>query len=273
MADYEELDSMQKFDIFDGTFESIKNNLFMRLFNKHNLPLNKELESVPHINYADLTMTFSIEERAYFDGRRGVYSYMITNDDMKLLNVTKETLKEIAMKNLTDNNSVKIETINQHIFRSNVFSPLTRLPNDSIVTVQIKGPEAESFPSSIFNTNPFGPIPIMNDSKKDTKDVLLISNRTQTFASVNFVMPNVLNEVYNKFNENFYIVPSSVHELICIKSSYATNNGEKTEKETIEELEDMVEQINDVLHEDTSNILSYNIYYHIHDDNCTMIVT
>ena len=78
---------------------------------------------------------------------------------------------------------------------------------------------------------------------------------------------------FYEFKENFYIVPSSVHELICIKSSYATDNGDKLEKQVIEDLEDMVEQINDVIHENTSNILSYNIYYHIHDDNCTMIVT
>ena len=72
MADYKEFDSIQRFDMFDGTFESIKNNLFMRLFNKHNLPLNRKLDDVPHINYIDLAVTFSIEERTYINKNKGI---------------------------------------------------------------------------------------------------------------------------------------------------------------------------------------------------------
>ena len=272
MADYKELDSIQKFDIFDGTFDSIKDNLFMRLFNKNNLPLNKELDTVPYVRYSDLVVTFSIEERTYINNKKGIYSYLITNEDMKTLNVNIETLREIATKNLTDKNSVRIETISQHIIRNHVFSPLTRVPDNMTPMFNIEGPEINKNPSDLFEGNPFGPLPIM-DSSKDTKDVLLISNRTQTFASVNFIMPEVLEKIYNEFKENFYIVPSSVHEVICIKSSYATDNGNKSEKHVIEDLEDMMEQINDVLHQDISNILSYNIYYHMHDDNCTMIIT
>lgn len=270
MADYKEFDSIQKFDMFDGTFESIKNNLFMRLFNRQNLPLNKKLDDVPHINYIDLVATFSIEERTYFNGSRGIYSYLITNEDMEMLKVNERTLREIAIKNLLDKNSPRIETINQHIVRNHVFSPLTRIPNNTPTMVSIDGPK--SINHNLFDGNEYGQLPIVNNVG-DTKDVLLISNRTQTFASVNLVIPEVLNKVFDEFKENFYIVPSSIHELICIKSSYATNNGDKPEKQVIEDLEDMVEQINDVVHENTSNILSYNIYYHIHDDMCTMIAT
>lgn len=270
MADYKELDSMQKFDMFDGTFESIKNNLFMRLFNKKNLPLSKKLDAVPHIDYGDLAITFSIEQRTYFDCIKGIYSYLITNEDMETLNVNQETLQEIATKNLLDKNSVRIETLNQHYVRNHIFSPLTRIPDEAVSSMQLEGPKKH--PANILEGNQFGPLPVINTSE-DTKDVLLISNRTQTFASVNLFMPNVLKKVYNEFKENFYIIPTSIHELICIKHSYATDDGVKSEKQAIEDLEDMVEQINDIIHKDTTNILSYNIYYHIHDDNCTMIVT
>ncbi len=273
MADYKELKAIEDFEIFDGTFESIKNNLFMRLFNKRNLPLDKELDTVPHVNYADLAITFSIEERTYFNGKRGMYSYLITNEDMETLKVDIDTLRKIATKNLLNKNSVRIETISQHITRNHVFSPLTRVPNNISTMIHVDGGMNTNIErNSVFEGNEFGPLPIMNNSE-DTKDVLLISNRTQTFASINFVMPEVLEKVYSEFKENFYIIPSSIHEMICVKSSYATDNGTKTEKQVLEELEDMVEQINDVMHENTLNILSYNIYYHIHDDKCTMIVT
>lgn len=268
MAGYKEYDSIQKFDMFDGTLESIKSNLFMRLFNKHNLPLNKNLEDVPHINHADLTATFSIEQKTYFDGVKGMYSYLITNEDMEMLKTDERTLKEIAMKNLLDKNSPRIETISQHIIRNHVFSPLTRIPDNVPTSIVIDGPKTDN--PKLFEGSEYGPLPIIN---KDTKDVLIISNRTQTFASINFTISEVLDKVYHEFKENFYIVPSSIHELICIKSSYALDDGNKSEKQAIEDLEDMLERINDVIHKDTSDILSYNIYYHMHDDNCTMIVT
>ena len=39
MTDYKELKKLDEFELFDGTFISIKNNLSIRLFNKRNLSL------------------------------------------------------------------------------------------------------------------------------------------------------------------------------------------------------------------------------------------
>ena len=270
MAGYVEFDSIEKFEMFDGTFESIKDNLFMRLFNKNNLPLNRKLSTVPHIVYADLAITFSVEEKTYIGKSKAINSYLITNKDMKALGVNKNILQEIAVKNLLDKNSVRVESVSEHVLRSHIFSPLTRVPNNTPAMLQIEGPSKNT--ENIFEGSQFGAIPIFSGSE-DTKDVLLISNRTQTFAPINLIMPEVLDKVYDEFKENFYIVPSSIHELICIRQGYATNEGTKSEKHAIEDLEDMVEQINDVLHKNTSNILSYNIYYHMYDDKRTMIIT
>lgn len=271
MADYKELESLKDFNMFDGTFESIKDNLFMRLFNKNNLPLNKQLDTVPHINFIDLVITFSIEEKTYFDKTKGLYTYLITNEDIEMLNIDIKDLKAIAMENLLNKNSPRVETISQHIIRNHIFSPLTRIPSNMEAMAQINEKEhKKSF--KIFEGEQFGSIPLINSSE-DTKDVLLISNRTQTFASVNLTNPDVLKKVFIEFgNENFFIVPTSVHEIICIKYSFATNNGSKSEKQAIEDLEDMIEEINDIIHENTNDILSYNVYYHICDDNCTMII-
>lgn len=263
MADYKELNSLKDFNIFDGTFESIKSHLFMRLFNKYNLPLGKELDSVPHFTYADMVATLSVEAKEYFSGRRGVRCYMITNEDVEKLGITKEELKKIAIKNLQDKNSARIETINQHLVRANILSPLVN-KEDFGAAIQLGGPPKQTNPNTIFSGDQFGSVMFQ---KSESKNVVLISNRTQTFASINFVMPGVLNEVHNVFGENFYIVPSSVHELICVKSSFITNDGDKPEKQAIEDLVDMLEQINDVVQTNERNILSYNVYYYVYEDN------
>lgn len=270
MSNYKEYDCIENFDIFDGTFKSIKNNLFMRLFNKDNLPLDRKLDEIPYIKYSDLVITFSIEQRTYFDGNTGVFSYMITNKDIEIFQTNINELKEIAIKNILDKNSARIETINQHVIRSHVFSPLTRIPDNMPTMINLEGPNNRN---SLFGTNSFGSIPIIN-SNDNLKNVLVLSNRTKTFAPINLIFSEVLDKLYEEFeNENFYIVPSSVHELICIKDSFATENGNKNEKHVIEDLEDMVEKINDLVHKNASDILSYNIYYHIHDDKCTMRLT
>lgn len=263
MADYKELKSLKEFDIFDGTFESIKSHLFMRLFNKHNLPLGKELDSVPYFTYADMVATLSVETKDYFSGRRGVYCYMITNEDIKEFGITKEELRKIAIKNLQDKNSARIETINQHLVRANVLSPLVN-KEDFGATIQLSGTQKQINHNTIFSGDQFGPVMFQ---KSDKKNIVLISNRTQTFASINFIMPGVLDKVCDIFEEDFYIVPSSVHEIICVKSSFITNDGEKPEKQAIEDLADMLEQINDVVQTNDKNILSYNVYCYVYGDN------
>lgn len=261
MADYKELESLKDFEIFDGTFESIKNHLFMRLFNKYNLPLGKEVDSVPHFQHADMVATFSVEVKKYFTGRKGVCCYMITNEDIEQFGITKEELKKIAVKNLQDKNSARIETVNQHLVRANILSPLVN-KEEFNATVQLTGPPKQTEINTVFSGEQFGPLTFQKN-----KDVMLISNRTQTFASINLVIPGVLSEVYNTFEENFYIVPSSVHELICVKSSFITDDGERPEKQAIEDLSDMLEHINDVVQKNERNILSYGIYCYVHEDN------
>lgn len=270
MADYKELDSLESFDFFDGTFESIKNNLFMRLFNKYGLPSNKELEDIPYFYCADLVITFSVEEKAYFNDNKGIKSYLITNEDLIKLNKDKDELRKIAEKNIEDKNSVRIETITDHILRSHVLSPISKLPTSiqagAELTIDGKGKRSNH---SLFEGKQYGTVKLFDHNPNST-DILVISNRTQTFASIQMIMPNVLNKVYDKFGENFYIIPTSIHELVCVKSSYATDDYEKSDKQAVEDFEDMIEQTNDILLED-SDVLSYNIYYYMHEEQCSIV--
>lgn len=267
MTKYKELKSLSEFEMFDGTLESIKSHISMRMFNKDNLPFDKSLDSIPHSLFVDLVSTFSVENKTYFDKKnKGVICYMLTNEDIEKFNIDKDTLLIIANKNIMKNNSVRIESIQEHIIRSNVMHPLTRIPSDATLMM---GGNSRANNNSIFRGS--SELPIINNQNKD--DVLLISNRTQTFAAINFLFNDTLTRLYEKFKENFYMIPMSVHELICIRESYASKNGELSQKETVEELADMVEQVNDTMISNTADILSYNIYYHSLDDYCTMIVS
>lgn len=272
MAKYKEFESIEEFDIFDGSWDSIKNNVFMRLFNKENIPFGRALSDIPHSSYADLAITFSVENKTYIDNQRAINSCVITNDDMDKLNITQDILSSKANQNTQDKNSVRIETILEHSIRANLMYPLIRLPEAATMMIDVNSKTRnKKLGTNIFASPSGTPIPISNASDKGSKNVLLISNRTQTFAAINYTFPSTLQRVHDKFKEDFFIVPISVHEIICVKESFATKDGELTNKEAVEELKDMVEQINDIVIEDTSDILSYNIYHHIYDECCTMI--
>lgn len=264
MTDYKELKKLEEFELYDGTFNSIKNNLSIRLFNKKNLPLDKKLKSIVYKPFADLAVTYSIERNVIKDNKRILEVYMITDEDFETFDIDFEIFDRIATANMQKLNSVRVETIMEHILRENVFSPLTNIPKDAMTLVETKGLDSVN---GIFSGRAEKKMPLNN-----TKDVLLISNRYQTFGSVNLVLPTVLDEVYERLEENFYIVPLSIHESLCIKKSYATKNGTKTEKQVIEDLKDMLEEVNDVVISNQNNILSYNIYYHVNEEKCTLIV-
>lgn len=270
MAKCIELKFLKDLDIFDGTFESIEKNIFMRLFNQQNLPFDKDLDKVPHIKTADLAITYSVEKKTYINKQKSRECYLITNEDLEMLKVEVDRLKEIAIENAFKHNSAKIETLFEHAIRGHIMHPLTSVPNNMPLVIDVN--KVHNKRKSIFDGSQFGQLPLYNNMNENKKDVLMISNRTQTYASVN-MFGETLDKVYDKFQENFYILPMSVHEVICIREGYATKEGELTTKEAVEELKDMIEEVNDVLIEDATEILSYNVYYHSKDDCCTMIVT
>ena len=74
-------------------------------------------------------------------------------------------------------------------------------------------------------------------------------------------------EVAERFNnENFYIIPMSIHQVMFVKQSYASGHGRKTMAQTEDDLGDMLYQINDSMNKNWRDILSYHFYYHISDD-------
>lgn len=272
MAKYKELDSLQEFDFYDGTFKSIENHVFMRLFNQNSLPKNYAIDSVPHSIRADLAITYSVEKKTFINKQKIIGCYMLTNEDIAALQVDNKTLNMVASINLNNKNSARIDTIQNYSIRSHVMHPLTTISSEASIMIESK--QNSSFPSkekkgTLFSGE-LNQLPIICN-KEDKKDVLVISNRTQTFAAINFMSSDILEFIYNCFMEDFYIIPSSVHEVLCIRKGYAKKNGQLTTKQAEEELEDMTEQINETINDDNL-ILSYNVYYYSHEDYCTIII-
>jgi hypothetical protein len=115
---------------------------------------------------------------------------------------------------------------------------------------------------------------IIQDIDKDTgaDNVLMLCNKYNTFGASYMASFDILEEIYERFNENFYIIPLSVHEVMCVRSGYASRDGEKPRTEVDDDFLDMIEAFNDNHNKSWKDILSYKIYYYYGDEDKLFLI-
>lgn len=85
-----------------------------------------------------------------------------------------------------------------------------------------------------------------------TDFLYVVTNRTGTFGAAVMLYPEIWKRIRNMIGEDFYILPSSIHELILIRESYGMNRTQ---------LEMMVEEINET-EVDEEEVLTDTVYYY-----------
>lgn len=85
-------------------------------------------------------------------------------------------------------------------------------------------------------------------------DMLVLSNWTGVYGASVIMYEDILQKIADSINKDFYILPSSIHEIILLPSE----NNMPTEQSALKEI---VKEINDtqVMPEE---LLSYNVYYY-----------
>ena len=86
----------------------------------------------------------------------------------------------------------------------------------------------------------------------------LLTNIQKFLGASAMLYPGLLNHLARGLNENFYILPSSIHECILIPESAGC---------TREELKEMVRSVND-LQVPEQEILAYEVYYYCLQEDC-----
>lgn len=198
---------------FDS-FDTIKDRVIFRLVNYDK---NKtELDRVPHIRYLDLAVTFH-------------YLVKCESEEIGTIRIQKEMLKRwgITKKQLWE--AAKINT-------PNLFPIQIRTMNEVIGEILKK----ETGISDIESTMPQSEMYVVtNQSGINGASVLLYDNAIQSFATTS--------------QSDFYILPSSIHEVILIPYR---NNFSKSQ------LSEMVCDVNETQVPD-EDILSSRVYiYH-----------
>jgi hypothetical protein len=179
-----------------------------------NTKKNEELlEQIPHIRFLDLSICFFYP---YYHKTLGNGSILIYNNHVDLWQTNKRDLYALAKFN----------------------------------TPKVFLPEIMSMEEVIESYDPS----TMPEVKEMASEVpmYVLSNKAHYFGATCMIYPQVLQNISRNFDKNFYILPSSIHEVILLPSSAGGNRRE---------LREMVKDVNrTALAPD--EILSDSVYYY-----------
>lgn len=207
----------------------MKSSIIYRLVNYNKN--TKLLNEIPHLRYLDLAITFHCLVK---DNENGIGTIRITNKHIKDWNITLEDIAEMARINTPTLLPASIRSM-----------------NEVIIDILNKEMELQSLENSIDSENEI--FEVSDQMKQDTMiDMYVLSNTKGINGASCLLYPDVVKELSDKLNTDFYILPSSIHEIILVK------NNDKINKNVLHE---MVIDVNYTqVAED--EILSNNIYFY-----------
>lgn len=213
---------------FFTDFEQVKNRVVYKLVHRErNLEL---LEDVPYIPYLDLAVVFYC---IVYRQEYGNATILIHKEHMDMWQVTTEELYEHAIKNTP------------------VLLPYFLRSVEEIMEEQFqerKAGEVQTYEKEQMD---------MVKPVTEKISMYVLSNKEKLFGAAAILYPNLLKNFAIACGSDFYILPSSVHEVILVP---------EYEGSDMEELSDMVREINE-LEVAREEILSDHAYYYDREEN------
>lgn len=197
------------------------------------------LQEIPHIRYLDLAITFHCMVN---ENQKGIQSYCISQRVLEYWGITKEELYQLAMKNTPFLFPPQISTMENLLFHletngENSFCVASEKKTQVICSME----EYEQYLEEM-----------MEEFSLETEfPIYVISNQNGVNGAATILYPELLQKFAEKCNSSFYLLPSSIHEILVIPEQ----EGKK------EELKQMVYEVNNT-HVAKDEILSYSVYYY-----------
>lgn len=218
----------------DFSFECMRDKIVLRLVN---YDLNKEmLADMPYYRYKDLAVTFACLVRLDL---QGLGTVRINNAMMNEWKQTPEDLKAYAMKNSS-------RLLPWHY--SNIFS----------VLAQLMLRDADRHPNIGIDRKELGDVieHLSDDDGKMGKTMYVLTNESGVYGASCLLYEGVLEKIHNDLGCGFYIIPSSVNEVLIIPDQV---------EEMMENLREMVREVN-TSQVPPQEILSYEVYHYPETD-------
>ncbi len=203
---------------FKYDFEEMKELITFRLVNyeKNHLLLT----TVPHLRLFDLAITFHCIIRMDGDG---IGSVRITNEHCKNWKVEKKELFELAMVNT------------QRLFPA-VLRPMEEVVFDLIGQQEMLEMDQEELHGA--------------------SNMYVLTNEKGINGASCILYPNILKDFHKRLGMDYFILPSSIHEVILVPENRSRNEESRV---SLEQLENMVREINET-QVATEDVLSNRVY-------------
>lgn len=226
-------------------YEKAKERIVFKVVNRER---NQELlKEVPYVEYLDLAIIF------YYlvdDRNHGFASIIIRNEMMEAWNLSVEELNKVAQENAPKLMPARIDKM-EDIIRRILFDQEIGKRSEPINDAEKNIIEATINDEMEFQMN----------GHMETR-MYVIGNRNGVFGAASLLYQNLLKEFATKIQDDFYILPSSVHETIAIPAAYISDGMD---------LKYMVEDVNNTQVE-PEEVLSNTVYKFILSENKLVIM-
>lgn len=194
------------------SWEEFRRNVFLRLVNKEK---NKELlDTVPHRTFLDLAIVYYYVVPISDDV---MGTLVITGEHMDLLQISEEELHQTAISNCERFQPVRVRCMEDLLY------DLGRR-----VGVEVH---------EVKECHPF---------------LFVMTNRKGSFGASALIFEDELEYFSHRINNSFYVLPSSVHEVILVPAN---------QEFSVDYFRSMVREINET-QVDATEVLSDNIYFY-----------
>lgn len=203
-------------------FDNVKDRIVFKLIN---FERNKELlETVPYKKYLDLAIVY------YISVKEDIFecaSILINNSHLKLWNKTLEEIDELAVKNTPF-----------------ILKPELKSMGQTLKEIMFNSDENE------FNEEDF-----------ENCYMYVLTNEKKQFGAATILYDNELKDFSERIESDFFIIPSSVHEVIIIPSKFVDSS---------DSLDEMICEVNSS-QVPLVDILSDHAYKYNRADKCVSL--
>ena len=203
-------------------FDNVKDRIVFKLIN---FERNKELlETVPYKKYLDLAIVY------YISVKEDIFecaSILINNSHLKLWNKTLEEIDDLAVKNTPF-----------------ILKPELKSMGQTLKEIMFNSDENE------FDEEDF-----------ENCYMYVLTNEKKQFGAATILYDNELKDFSERIESDFYIIPSSVHEVIIIPSKFVDSS---------DSLDEMICEVNSS-QVPLVDILSDHAYKYNRADKCVSL--
>lgn len=217
---------------FFTDFEQVKNRVVYKLIHRER---NRELlEDVPYIPYLDLAIVFYC---IVFRQEYGNATILVHNEHLRMWQVTKEQLYEHAI-------------VNTPILLPYFIKPIEEIMEEHFEK-KVPGREKSHEKDTMEKVT----------ADATSISMYVLSNQEKLYGAAAILYPNLLKNFAIACGRDFYILPSSIHEVILVP---------EYERGDLDSLSEMVKEINkiEVAEEE---ILSDHAYYYDREEEQVVV--